>query len=193
MVSSNARKRNLRDPLVVWYNFLMFLSKLFDQTHVQEFDPAMSQAERDQYVEDVLRMIDETGIKVTHRETDDGIEFGFTDPGHAETLRLNLIAMDGDFGAHTHTQNFQNASDRDAWMALATEVSIALNIKFDGFVFDDLVEMDFERSEDAIILKEAIEIAWRDGANLGIAHGRGTQQRMAMLRDDLQSYSTHGP
>lgn len=163
----------------------MFLSKLFDQTHFQSFAPDMTAREREDAIQRILEMIETTGIEVTHRITDEGIEFGFTDPKQADLLRLNLMAMEGDFGAHTHTEIFDNAADRDEWRALATEVSTALGIPFDGYVFDDRLEMDFERSADAIIFREAMQIAWNEGARFGIAHGRGMQHRMANLVADL--------
>lgn len=146
----------------------------------------MTQQEREDLVARVLKMIDTTGLEVTHRVTDEGIEFGFTNPKHADTLRLNLMAMEGDFGEHTHTEMFDNAAERDEWSALATEVSAALGIAFDGYVFDDRLEMDFDRSADAIIFREAMQIAWDHGANFGVAHGRGMQRRMANLQADLQ-------
>lgn len=145
----------------------------------------MTSNEREELTKRILEMIEKTGIETTHRITDDGVEFGFTSPKHAEMLRLNLMAMEGDFGAHTHTEFFGCASERDDWQALATEVSAALGIPFDGAIFDDRLEMDFERSADAIIFREAMQMAWEQGARFGIAHGRGMQQRMANLEADL--------
>lgn len=147
----------------------------------------MSEAERSRAVARILRMIDTTGIEVTHRVTDDGIEFGFTSQKHADVLRLNLMALEGDFGTHTHTQHLETAEDRDVWMALAAEVSTALGITLDGYIFDDRLEIDFARSEDAIIFREAMDAAWEAGAMQGIALGRGMQRRMTALRADLRS------
>lgn len=165
----------------------MLLSKLFDQRHFQSFDPGASKQDNDSFVRRVLHMIKQSGIEVTHRVTDEGMEFGFTDPHHADMLRLNLIALEGDFGAHTHTQYFDSTADREDWMALATEVATALGIDFEGFYFDDRLELDFERSEDALILKAAMERAWDEGALQGIAQGRGMQHRMTALKADLSS------
>jgi len=145
----------------------------------------MTSREREALTTRILEMIETTGLEVTHRITDEGIEFGFTNPKHADTLRLNLMAMEGDFGAHTHTEIFEDAAERDEWRALATEVSTALGIPFDGYVFDDRLEMDFDRSADAIIFREAMQVAWEQGARFGVAHGRGMQHRMANLQADL--------
>ncbi|MEM6888162.1 MAG: hypothetical protein AAF636_08490 [Pseudomonadota bacterium] len=145
----------------------------------------MTKREREQATKRILAMVEASGIETTHRVTDDGIEFGFTSLEQADALRLNVMAMEGDFGAHVHTEHFDNAEERDAARIMVTEIAAALNIPFEGQIFDDRLELEFQSSADAIILRKAMDIAVVDGSDVGIAHGRGMQRRMNGLEFEL--------
>lgn len=131
-------------------------------------------------------MIKDAGISATHRITDEGIEFGFTSTSDADVFRLNIMAMTGDFGAHTHTQKFDDLRTCEEWVAMSSLVAGALDIEATCHIQGRDAVVRFARSEDAVIFLNAIDEAMHSGSpRAGIAKGLVMQSRMTNLRNSL--------
>ena len=128
-------------------------------------------------------MLDEAGIESTMHVTDDGIEFGFIDQECAEAFRLNMIAMYGDFGPMTHTQEFDHPAVQQRYTALATEAAAQLGISVDIVERDGETALHFATSEDAMIMNRVMDIAYDQPLGVAIAEGHHMQAQMRMLQE----------
>jgi len=165
------------------------LKDLFDQTHFHHFPPNAGPEERDAMLSAIETMIAQSNVETSYRVTDEGIAFGFTDQESADMLRLNLMAIDGDFGAHTHTQVFDNPVDQADYAAIATHAAAALGITLDMRVQGQEVVLDFERSEDAVIFGQVMDIAATESLEEAVKHGQFMKGHMRDLRAQLTTLS----
>jgi len=164
----------------------MILKKILNHTHTHKFASDASPAQRQAEIEQILEMMAAAGIEAAHHITEDGIELAFANQNDAEAFRLNMMALHGDFGAHIHTQSFDNPKDRDRWMALADRLGFALVIPVEGHIEGNDAVIRFESSEDAAIFRLAMEKAMESSLEDGIAVGRQLQQRMDQIRHDVR-------
>ena len=161
----------------------MFLSKLFNHRHTHEFTPDMSPEDRERQIFEIKQMLNGTDIEATMHVTDEGIEFGFMDHGCAEAFRLNMIAMYGDFGPMTHTQEFDHPAVQQRYTMLAAQASAQLGIAVDLVERDGETAMHFQSSEDAMIMKRVMELAYDQPIDVAIAEGQQMQAQMRLLQN----------
>jgi hypothetical protein len=147
----------------------------------------MTKAERRQATERFRSMMMEAGIEATHRITKDGVEFGFRSEDDADALRLNMMAMEGDFGPHTHTEEFDDAALRDRWIALSHAVATGLGTKGEYDIDGLNVVAQFENSADALIFRRAMKVAMEKGTEAAIEGGLQAQNRFLDLRDSFKA------
>jgi len=166
----------------------MTLSDDFRYSQFQQFDPSMNIEEREEYIREIIDMMENTGHEAIYTVNDEGITFGFSNIHNANTFRLNLFTLNGDTGGHTHTQRFTDPAFQKEWQDLASTLGVQLGIPFDGYEFDGRLEMDFERSTDAVILCMAVEDAREHGLDHALKVAQGRQNQRDVLHADL-----HGP
>lgn len=161
------------------------LKKFFNHTHLQKFDLKWSDRRKNIEAERMIAMLEATGLEATYRITDEGVEFGLTDQAQADALRLNIMAMYGDFGAYTHTESFDTYATREEWLAMGEELACAVGINVRVEVEDLEAHLDFEKSEDALIFTEAMRNAWNGSFDEAVALALEKKAQMRRLRDDV--------
>lgn len=161
----------------------MFLSKLFNHRHTQKFAPGASKSQREEQVLEIQRMMKSAGIEATIHVTENEIEFGFLDERQADDFRYNMVAMYGDFGPMRHTQNFNHPDEQQSYGDFAVEAAEHLGISLDMIEHEGKTILNFQTSEDALIMKRVMEISSNNPLSDAIIVGESMQNRLQNHRN----------
>ena len=143
-----------------------FLQNFFAHTWKRTWPASMPKAERQGQIEAILGRAQEAGITVFHRETSDGVEFGFNDEKDETAFAVQMGVRYGGAGAFGHTQHFDTLEIQEIWSAIACTSLDQLGIKYRIEHRDGQVRFEFDHLADRIAFTSLMENdAMNDMAN----------------------------
>ena len=124
--------------------------KAFDQSQYpyqweHTFDPDMSQADRQQWLDAIIEQSRLNGTEPVIKETADGYIFGFQECESWTGFVVNNFGNPESIGGHVHTETFPNNSAPNSYFMKAAEAYLeAMGIEFERVVDGNEVSYKFD-------------------------------------------------
>ena len=153
----------------------------FEHTWLHMFDRDMPAHAREAWISKTLKMSQEAGIALIHRETENGVEFAFYDHDNWAAFGLNLTAQEGGQGNHQHIHHFDSPELQDAWTSLAQSYLKLAGIECEIEKRDGETVFHFSNLSDRVILNQIINNGTLDNGADALLQVRRFQDRLKDL------------